>query len=244
MLDLDAIPFLEARHYRVGRRAPIRFLVIHDMESSEKATSAEEWQQRTHTQDKVSSVHYGVDNDSICCAVFPTDEAFHAAGGNRDTIGTEHPGVARQTRDEWLDTYGIAMLRRSAALQAALCKRFGIPVRRATVADYVAAQNGQPFVGGLLGHIDITEAAKILGRAQHGHWDPGPNFPWAYFMALVSDAYDEGDEMLSDDDKKWIAATIDKAIETHIGQVASPSTAKTVYEAAREAIRDTPPKST
>lgn len=184
---LALVPFLEARHYRQGRRGDVRFVVVHDMEAPERSDSAEKWVQRTHTQDRVSSVNYGVDDNSLWCAVRPVDEAFHVSAFNKHTVGIEHPGYARQSTAEWLDPYGQRMLARSSVLTAALCKAFDVPVRRATVDDLVNSEIGAfPWKGGVVGHIDCTLAAQRLGRPNHGHWDPGPGFPWDHYLGMVA----------------------------------------------------------
>jgi N-acetyl-anhydromuramyl-L-alanine amidase AmpD len=241
---LEAVPFLEARHYRRGRRAPVRFVVVHDMEVPEEINSAEKWVQRTHTQDRVSSVNYGVDADSTWCAVRPSDEAFHVSGMNRHTVGIEHAGYARQTRGQWLDGYGAKMLERSADLTAALCVAFDVPVRRASVADLVNSERDTfPWVGGIVGHIDCTLAAKQLGRPNHGHWDPGPAFPWDEYLEMVLRAKNEGDgEMGYTLAQLELVATSGciKALESKAGQAAIRSAVDN--DAAKRASSTSTPK--
>lgn len=219
LIDLSKIPYLEAK-YHGGVRTETRFLVIHDMESHEKPSSAEEWMNATHNATRESSVHFGVDSDTICCAVQSHLVAWHAGGGNSDTIGTEHAGFASQTRSQWLDAYGTAMLKLSARLQATLCLQYDILPRRATADDYVNAQTGKPFQTGILGHIDITTAAQRLGRSNAGHYDPGPNFPWDTFIQWVQDAYNEEKDAVMGVTKKELEAMIERIIDERIDTLA------------------------
>jgi hypothetical protein len=188
---LDAIPYRQAAHYRVGRLMPVQFAVVHSMESSEHSMMAEQWQAATATWDRISSVNFGVDDDSTRSCVHITDTAYHCASGNRNTVGVEHTGRAAQTSADWLDPFSKKMLTtQSAPLYAALSLVTGIPVRRASVDDYVLSRTSASFdvkrQGGLLGHIDVTLAAQRLGLPNEGHWDPGPNFPWTWFINEVA----------------------------------------------------------
>jgi N-acetyl-anhydromuramyl-L-alanine amidase AmpD len=253
---LDSIAFRQARYPGPEdrqRSKPVRFIVIHSTEGSERLDSAEIALQMWHVWDRKSSVHYAVDVNSTVCAMKPEDKAWHAGGGNSDTVGIEHCGTARQTRNEWLDTYGIGMMRQSAKLCAALCSVFEIPVRRATALDHARAndyQPGEPWQRGILAHNDITESAKLRGLSTDGHWDPGPAFPWDYLLELIALELEDYMPLTDVDVNKIVAALrpvirkeVNDEFEERIGKVAAKEgTAKTVFEAARQAIRDTPPK--
>ncbi len=182
---LDAIPFLQARHYHPTRLGPVVFIVEHDMESGEDWDEAEDWQRRTNTQERESSVNYGVDPDSILSAVKPTQTAWHASGVNSCSLGIEQPGRAAQSRDEWLDDYGKRMIANTGKLTAALCIVFEIEVRVASSDDVVNYYLGRPYRTGLISHLTATEAAKRLGKKNYGHWDPGYSYPWDFLLAQV-----------------------------------------------------------
>jgi hypothetical protein len=130
-----------------------------------------------------ASAHFAVDDDSIVQCVKETDGAWHTPGSlpakggreiNRSSIGIEHAGYARQTEAEWLDAYGLAMLERSAELVAQLCVRHQIPPVRLDPAALVRGEKG------ICGHVDCTKATGV-----GSHWDPGPGFPWDWYMARV-----------------------------------------------------------
>ena len=70
---------------------------------------------------------YCVDVDSIVQCVRDRDVAWRAPGANHSSIGIEHAGRARQSRAEWDDPYSRAMLARSAALVANLCRKYKVP---------------------------------------------------------------------------------------------------------------------
>jgi N-acetyl-anhydromuramyl-L-alanine amidase AmpD len=66
------------------------------------------------------------------------------------------------------------MLARAATLTAEKCIAYGIPVTKIFPADLLAGKRG------ICGHVDVTNAWH-----QSDHTDPGPDFPWASFLASV-----------------------------------------------------------
>lgn len=171
--------FIQAAHYRPGRLAPVRLIVLHDMESPESSTTAENVARYFARADsRVASAHYCIDSDSVVQCVREQDTAYGAKGANADGIHLEHAGYARQTPAEWVDPFGRAMLARSAALTADLCTRYGIPVRRLTPKQIHDGERG------ICGHGDVT-AAYPPGT---GHTDPGAGFPWPFYLDLVNAA--------------------------------------------------------
>lgn len=178
--------FQQAKHYRRDDRTDVLMVVIHTMEYPERDTSAE-WCSGFFTNPRgpkgpvTASCHYAVDNDSVTQCVREQDIAWHTPGaiGGRNindfSIGIEHAGYASQTAEQWADAYSIAMLERSAELVADICDRYSIPVRRLSVEDLKRGD-----VRGIVGHGDCTKATGT-----GSHWDPGPNFPWAWFIERV-----------------------------------------------------------
>lgn len=173
-------PFNRARWFHKGRVAkePVKLLVIHSMEAVEKGDTAENVARYFHRGPVQASAHLCIDADSIVQCVKFEDTAFHCKGVNSVSIGLEHAGFAKQSLDEWLDEYGQRMLGRSAVAAAELALHFDIPVQRATFGS----RGGAPVIitPGLCGHVDVP---------QHGaHWDPGPHFPWAWYLDKVEQA--------------------------------------------------------
>jgi N-acetyl-anhydromuramyl-L-alanine amidase AmpD len=172
---LSGYPYLEAAQYTkaAGSNGTVTRIVVHDMEMAEAGTTAETCAQMFHTTTRQASAHFVVDNTSAIQCVPLDCKAWHAPP-NAGSIGIEHAGYARQTRAEWVDVYGTAMLARSAAITARLCEMFSIPIVRLSVSDLLAGHRG------LCGHVDVTNAWH-----QTDHTDPGPNFPWGVFLNLV-----------------------------------------------------------
>jgi N-acetyl-anhydromuramyl-L-alanine amidase AmpD len=181
----------------------IKWIVVHDMEMPEKPDTAEGCRDYFQNTGNESSSHYTIDNNSIVQCVLTGDIAWCALRtANRVGIHLEHAGFAKQTSGEWLDDYGKAMLDLSAWLVAWLCDQFAIPVKRLTVAEIKA---GKP---GIVGHGDLS-AAGIDGNS---HTDPGPGFPWAWYLDRINQhATLQEDDMFTDDDRALLKQTLNKA---------------------------------
>jgi N-acetyl-anhydromuramyl-L-alanine amidase AmpD len=155
-----------------GRKIDV--VVVHSMEMDEKGTTAESCARWFQNPAAKVSAHYCVDANSIVQCVREGHIAWHAPGANHNGIGVEHAGRARQTRAEWLDDYGVAMLNRSAALVADVCRRQHIPVTWLHPADLVAGKRG------ITSHNNVSKAFK-----RGSHWDPGPGFPMEWYLRHV-----------------------------------------------------------
>jgi N-acetyl-anhydromuramyl-L-alanine amidase AmpD len=169
-----AYPFVESPHVtRTGGRQ-IDLIVIHTMEMDEKGETAENCAQWFRNPAAKVSAHYCVDADTIVQCVRDQDVGWHAPGANHDGIGIEHAGRAKQTGREWNDAYSAAMLDRSAALVAELCRRYKIPVTWLYAADLKAGKRG------ITTHKAVSDAFK-----RGNHWDPGTGFPVEAYLARV-----------------------------------------------------------
>lgn len=123
-----------------------------------------------------ASAHYIVDDRNVVQCVPDNRIAWHARGANNRAIGVELVGKAAQSRDEWLDDFGIAMLELAAALVAGLVSKHGIPP---ALVDPASMRSGLP---GITTHANVTRAFKVRG----GHIDPGPNFPMDILLDEVA----------------------------------------------------------
>lgn len=167
-------PFVESPHVtRTGGRQ-IDLLVIHTMEADEKGETAENVAQWFRNPRSKVSAHYCVDANSIVQCVRDQDVGWHAPGANHNGIGIEHAGRAKQTGRDWSDAYSTAMLERSAALAAELCRTYRIPVAWLYPADLRAGKRG------ITPHKAVSDAFK-----RSSHWDPGTGFPFETYLALV-----------------------------------------------------------
>lgn len=171
---LPKIPFVPTRHYTPTSGRSIDLIVVHDMEYPEREAAAEDVARYFATTTRKVSSHYCIDADSIVQCVRLDDVAWCAPGANHNGIHLEHAGYARQTAAEWRDPYSQAMLEISAELTAYLCKRFNIPVR---LVDVDGLKRG---ARGITTHNAVSDAFK-----RSSHWDPGPNFPMAWYLARI-----------------------------------------------------------
>lgn len=182
-----------ARWHSLGERpgGSVKYLVIHSAETPERPNTARGvanyFQNPTRvkngkTVDVKASAHYCVDSSQIIRCVDDEVEAWHVRtpGWNRKAIGIELAGRASQTREQWLDVYGMRMLPRAAWLAAWLCHRWGIPIQHVTGSALKTTERG------ITGHADLTSEFRV-----DTHTDPGTGFPWPGFIAMVQ-AISEG----------------------------------------------------
>jgi N-acetyl-anhydromuramyl-L-alanine amidase AmpD len=180
--DHPELNFVQAAGYSKGRPdGPPLWIVIHDMEAGESSDRAESTAVyfASGAGGRQVSSHYCADNNSIIQCVKLADVAWTVGNrpGNNRGINWELAGFARQTRAEWLDPFGRAMLGRMAPYVVADAAKYGIPIRRCTVDDLKA------FRPGITSHNDLRLAFGVTT-----HTDPGPNFPWDVFMAYLEEA--------------------------------------------------------
>ena len=167
-------PFVESPHFTASGGRAIGVVVVHTMEIGERVDAAEACARWFQSPVSEVSAHYCVDADTVVQCVREEDVAWHARGGNANSIGIELAGYAGQKALGWSDAYSRAVLDRAAKLTADVCARHGIPIRRLRPADLVAGRRG------ITGHADVSAAFR-----KSDHWDPGPDFPWNRFLRLV-----------------------------------------------------------
>ena len=172
-----AYPFVESPN--VTRRAsrPIDVVVMHTMEIAERPDAAAICARWFATDASQVSAHYCVDAGTVIQCVREHNIAWHARGGNTDSIGVELAGFASQTRRDWADAYSNALLRRASTLVGDICSRRTIPVRWLVADDLVAGRRG------ITGHVEVSRAFH-----RSDHWDPGPGFPIERFLDDVRKA--------------------------------------------------------
>lgn len=175
------IAFVQARSFNRLANKKNTLIVIHDMEYPETMQAAESvaaWFAGASAPQ--ASAHYCIDADSVVQCVRDEDVAWHTPGKigdylNNFSLGLEHAGYAKQTATDWADEFSTAMLLRSAQLVATLCHTYSIPPVRLSAADLKAGK-----LTGITGHADCTTAT-----GSGTHWDPGPNFPWDWYIEQV-----------------------------------------------------------
>lgn len=168
--------FIKAKYYNKGRIKPVELIVIHTMEAPEKGTTAENIGHYFQTIDRPASTHYGVDTDSIVQYVYDSNTAFGCKNANANGVHVEHAGYADQKAIDWQDETSIKILKQSAQITAYLSNKFNIPVR---MAQFKSQNDPTVIKTGFCGHVDVPN---------HGsHYDPGVNFPWGYYLELVTE---------------------------------------------------------
>lgn len=183
--DHPDLRFVQASGYTQGRPdGPPLWIVVHDMEASESSDRAESTAAyfASGAGGRYVSSHYCVDDNSVIQCVRLADTAWTVGNrpGNNRGINWEFAGFARQTRAQWLDAFGLAMFRQAAPYIRDDAARFGIPVRRCSVADLRA------FRPGVTSHNDLR-----LAFGGTTHTDPGPNFPWDIFLQILTTEEDD-----------------------------------------------------
>ncbi|HEX6970273.1 MAG TPA: N-acetylmuramoyl-L-alanine amidase [Micromonosporaceae bacterium] len=190
--DHPELRFVQARYYARGRpNGEPLWIVVHDMEAGEHSDRAENTAEyfRTMPDGRVVSSHYCADNNSVIQCVRLGDVAYTVGNtaGNYRGINWEFAGFARQTREQWLDDFGVAMFRQAAPYIRADAEKYGIPLKRCSVDDLKARRKG------ITSHNDLR-----LAYGGTTHTDPGPNFPWDEFMAIIQE-----DDVSAQDVWKW-----------------------------------------
>jgi hypothetical protein len=176
MTDVGNFPFKQARDFQKGRKKNVRLIGVHATATREHSSVAENIQRTWATDDgRLASTQVICDDNSTVRCVHDADTAFAAKGANADGEHVEIVGMANQTGAQYADAFSEKAIRRAAVVSALWCKKHGIPVRRLTVA-----QIKDGVSKGFAAHSDIQKAFPSTG-----HTDPGPNFPWSHFLALV-----------------------------------------------------------
>lgn len=175
------------RSYTRGRLRAVQLIAVHHTAGSEGPSSAENGAAYDKTRTDGTSTNTFADSNSVAVEVADEDRAHHArAKGNEIALGLELCGTL-QTRAQWLDPISDATLRNGALWAAEKVIKFGIPIRRLSVAEVRAAYYAGPGARpkGFAGHVDITQAFPEDGG---DHTDPGPAFPWDVFLGYVAAA--------------------------------------------------------
>ena len=149
-----AARFVASPHHS-SRSASIRKIVIHTTEGS--YGSAVSWFQNPSSN---VSAHYVVrkSDGEVTQMVRNTRKAWHAYGGNNDSIGIEHEGAAASP-----STWTPQILESSARLSAWLSNTYNIPVNRSS----------------FIGHHEVP-------GSEGWRTDPGPHFPWTQYLNMVT----------------------------------------------------------
>lgn len=161
----------------VGRRSPIRLIVLHTMEVPESDPNVAEAVGHAFSDpSRKASAQVGVDVDSECRYVADTDTAWAAPGVNNDGLHLEMAGRASQVSARWQDSDSRKIVERAAFRTAAWCRQYGIPSRHLRDAGLKA---------GASGIIDHHAATRVYPGPGRNHTDVGQYFPWDAFISRV-----------------------------------------------------------
>lgn len=130
-----------------------------------------------------TSAHLMID-PAEAIRLLPDNVVAYAVGprGNGFTWNLEQSGYASGGRRGWLsDPLGLQQMRRVATEMRELRERTGMPLRRATDAQIVAAARGELQRAGWCEHDDIR---RVLGGTTHT--DPG-DYPWGELLDLATE---------------------------------------------------------
>jgi len=184
-MRIPGVPYVQGRNDYADSDGRKYGIAIHN--TSNDATAEGEASYATRRTDGISA-HLYVDRDSIVQSLDTGDRAGHAgsSNGNNHAVAVEITGVNGWTRQQWLDRVAWSKL---AAALAHVVRKYGIAVRRASVAE----MKSNPRVKAFYGHDDMR-------RAWGGttHTDPGPNFPWDRLFQAVNAALGGKDDDMSE----------------------------------------------
>jgi hypothetical protein len=160
-----------------ANRSSVQLIVIHTTEGSEGTTSAEDGAAYDQRRTDGTSTHFFHDADSTVQCV-RTEDIAHAARHQGNLRGIQHElcGSAYQGSAGWADAVSQGTLRQAARQCARDARKWGIPVRKLSVAQVADG------VKGFCGHVEITYA---FPQDNGTHTDPGPTFPWTDFLDMV-----------------------------------------------------------
>ncbi len=122
------------------------------------------------------SAHYVHDAGPVEQHCVPDNVVAWHAPPNLHSIGQEICGHPAWTREQFLDDRVRPALENSAARTRELCDRFGVPKVHIDAGQLLGGAHG------VTGHDSVSQAWH-----QSTHWDPGPNFPWDWYMAEVNE---------------------------------------------------------
>jgi hypothetical protein len=184
--DPECSIFLQAKNYKPAKRTQkdVRNLAIHTAECEQTpgaAVALAKWASgpKAPKASWTYAVAHGSGPNAITQSVREHDIAWGIRGSNDYTLHIELAGHAGDPPESWLDGPGLEVLTTGARLAGRICKRWGIPVKKLSVAELVAGDRG------IIGHIDATKAFH-----KSTHTDPGKHFPWAEFIRLASEEYE------------------------------------------------------
>lgn len=161
---------------------PIPFIVIHSTEgpmSDGNARALAAWFARSPSNGGPGTSATDIFDPIDSVQMLPWNVIPYHVGpkGNPKGTGSEHCGSVKLTKAQWLTDRAKSMLDKSARAKAAEAHSRGWTLAQ---CRWLTVSEVARFVSGFCTHNDIRLA---LGGTTHS--DPGPNFPYAWYMERV-----------------------------------------------------------
>ena len=171
-----AYPFVESPNKTRASGRAIDVVVMHTMEIAERRRRGGDLRAVVPEPGVARSrrTTASTPNTVVQC-VREKDIAWHARGGNTNSIGVELAGFARQTTRDWEDDYSRAVLARAAS-----ARRRRLPPQAHPRALAPRRRPGRRARRGSRAHAEVSRAYR-----RSDHWDPGPGFPIEAFLDRV-----------------------------------------------------------
>ena len=171
--------FIPSPNFYTGRKADLKWIVLHTTESPEKTSAAYNIARNWFGLASAGvSAHVVVDDgrdsrypDGIIECVKPGDTAWHCANGNASGYGVEIVGYASQGAAQWSDDFSLRSIRNAMNWVTSFAATRDIPEKWLTDLQL---RNGEK------GFITHAQVSRVLGGTSHT--DPGVNFPFQYAM--------------------------------------------------------------
>jgi hypothetical protein len=117
--------------------------------------------------------------------------AYHVIGYNSSTLGIEQACQSAKW-DEYPSDWVDAIISNTAKVVGDWCKKYNIPAKRITKAEFDAGGRG------VLAHADLDPVRRS---------DPGKSYPWGLLWEKIG-----GDSMLTEEQETFLAAFADSSL--------------------------------